>query len=180
MSLFKKFLLERDSGLYDDLVGFDPQSKRHTPEPEPEPKPEPVEPKSSKKEPEKTNFSRRGFLGAGAAALGLGALGGVLSSRRDKPKVKHIAPAFRDDEDDELPDHYDDEHHDEKDMPQQDKPVSSSGTSPSRSRPDPEAYLKSLGPVRRIMAKNDPNSYYHQIGGEKHGLIGRILGRRKR
>ena len=46
--------------------------------------------------------------------------------------------------------------------------------------PDPEAYLKSLGPVRRMGAKKDPNSYYHQIGGKKQGILGKIFGNRRR
>lgn len=174
MSHFKKFLLERDVNLYSDLVGFDPQEKSYSSEE----KPEKHDDKSVEKKPEKKGFSRRGFLGGAAAALGLGALGGISSMRRDTKKSKPIAPQFRDDEtEEEFPPHYYDDHEEEN---KPDSGTSSGSVSRPSSRPDPEAYLKSLGPIRRMGAKNDPDSYYHQIGGKKQGLFSRLFGRRKK
>ena len=66
MSYFKKFLIERDRGLYDDLVGNDPSSVVNEPEDTGH-----SEPKTSEKSHEKKGMSRRAFLGGAAAAAGL-------------------------------------------------------------------------------------------------------------
>ena len=172
---FKSFLEDRDRGLYNDLVGFDYLDKNREPQEHPKSEPESEE---LKKEPEKKGISRRGFLGGAAAALGLAGLGAISANKRPSKKIMPTAPPFKDEEDEKLPDHYDDEHHD--DYQKDDKDNIASRVTYKNQTPDPEAYLKSLGPVRRMGAKNDPNSYYHQIGGKKQGILGKIFGNRRR
>ncbi len=124
-----------------------------------------------------TRMSRRGLLGLGA----LGAMGLFAGYGGRQAK----SPSSQEDEDDW--DYSDEEEPASPSAPPQPSRSSPQPTRPSsqpsrskKSSDDAEAYLRSLGPVRQVLAKNFDNSRYHQMGGAKRGLLNRIFGNKKR
>jgi|688.fasta_scaffold565278_2 hypothetical protein len=155
MNKFENYLRKRDPILYEEI--------------------------SQEEKDMETRTSRRGFLGLGALGT-MGLLAGY-GGRQAKN------PSSQEDEDDW--DYSDEEEPTTTPSP---APAPQSPTRPSsqptRSSPQPtrtrkssddaEAYLRSLGPVRQILAKNLDNSKYHQMGGTRRGLLSRIFGKKKR
>jgi hypothetical protein len=151
MNKFENYLRKRDPILYEEI--------------------------SQEEKDMETRTSRRGFLGLGALGT-MGLLAGY-GGRQAK------SPSSQEDEDDW--DYSDEEEPATPSAPPQPTRSSPQPTRPSsqpsrskKSSDDAEAYLRSLGPVRQILAKNFDNSTYHQMGGTRRGLLSRIFGKKKR